>query len=204
MQLESEEIEALDDRYRARFINTLSGFKSANLIGTCDDRQQTNLAIFTSVFHIGAHPPLLGMIVRPHSVARHTLENILQTKLYTINHVHESIYEQAHQTSARYDKDISEFRASALTEEWHQQFAAPFVKESRIQLGMALRDHQQMKLNNTILIVGEIIFINIKDDIVNDDGYIDIESAKSVAVSSLDGYHRTALISRLPYAKAAE
>lgn len=201
MLLKTDEIETLNDRYRAHFINALSGFKSANLIATCDDNKNTNLAIFTSVFHIGSHPPLLGTIIRPHSVARHTLENILQTKYYTINHVNESIYKQAHQTSARYDKEISEFQAVGLTEQWQQQFAAPFVKESRIQLGMQLREHQPLEINNTALIIGEIVVINIKDDVVHEDGYIDIEHTKSVAVSGLDTYHGTDLLSRLPYAK---
>ena len=112
MQLKTEQIEALDDRYRALFVNALSGFKSANMIASCDQNNNTNIAIFTSVFHIGSTPPLLGMISRPHSVCRNTLENILETRHYTINHANESICEQAHQTSARYDKKISEFKAT--------------------------------------------------------------------------------------------
>lgn len=204
MLLRTEGIEALENRYRALFINALSGFKSANLIGSCDQNKNTNLAIFTSVFHVGAHPPLLGMIVRPHSVARHTLENILQTKHYSINHVNEAIYQQAHQSSARYDKETSEFEAVDLNEQWQHDFPAPFVEQSRIQLGMKLRQHQQLVINNTDMIIGEIITINIKDDIVSEDGYVDIEQANSVAVSSLDGYHRTQLLSRLSYAKPAK
>ena len=62
MRLNTEQIEALDNRYRALFINALSGFKSANLIATCDDRKITNLAIFSSVFHIGSMPPLLPLL----------------------------------------------------------------------------------------------------------------------------------------------
>lgn len=201
MLLIKQDIEMLEKRYRALFINALSGFKNASLIGTCDHRKNTNLAIFTSVFHIGSHPLLLGMIVRPHSVARHTLENILQTKFYTINHVNESIYQQAHQTSARYDKETSEFQATGLTEQWDHQFSAPFVEQSRIQLGMELRVHQHLAINNTEMIIGEITYINIKDDIVHDNGYIDIERAKSVAVSSLDTYHSTNYLSRFSYTK---
>lgn len=204
MLLKTKEIEAMDKRYRALFINALSGFKSASLIGSCDHSKNTNLAIFTSVFHVGAHPPLLGMIVRPHSVARHTLENILQTKHYTINHVNEAIYQQAHQTSARYDKNTSEFDAAGLGEEWWNDFPAPFVEQSRIQLGMKLRQHLHLGINNAEMIIGEIIHINIKDNIVSDDGYVDIEQAGSIAVSSLDGYHRTELLSRLTYAKPAK
>ncbi|MDB3869456.1 flavin reductase family protein [Candidatus Thioglobus sp.] len=201
MQLKTEQIEALDDRYRALFINALSGFKSANMIASCDLKKNTNIAIFTSVFHIGSNPPLLGMISRPHSVSRDTLENILQTQHYTINHVNDSICEKAHQTSARYDKKTSEFKATGLNEEWHDNFPAPFVKESRIQLGMKLREHHQLTANNTIMIIGEITHINIKDDIVHQDGYIDIEKAGSITVSSLDSYHRTDLITQMSYAK---
>lgn len=201
MRLKTEQIEALDNRYRALFMNALSGFKSANLIATCDDRKNTNLAIFTSVFHIGSMPPLLGMISRPHSVSRHTLENILQTGHYSINHVNESIIQQSHQTSARYDKDVSEFQAAGLSEQWEDGFPVPFVQESRIQLGMKLREHHQLAINNTELIIGEIIYVDIKDDVVHEDGYVDIERAGSIAVSSLDSYHRTRLLSHLGYAK---
>ena len=84
MILNKQDIESLENRYRGLFINALSGMKAAHLIGTCDQHDRSNLAIFTSVFHIGSHPPLLGIITRPHSVARHTLENILQTKYYSI------------------------------------------------------------------------------------------------------------------------
>jgi flavin reductase (DIM6/NTAB) family NADH-FMN oxidoreductase RutF len=201
MRLNTEQIEALDNRYRALFINALNGFKSANLIATCDDRKNTNLAIFTSVFHIGSMPPLLGMISRPHSVSRHTLENILQTGHFTINHVNESIIRQSHQTSARYDKEVSEFQASGLSEQWQDGFPVPFVYESRIQLGMKLREHHQLAINNTELIIGEIIYIDIKDDVVHEDGYVDIERAGSITVSSLDSYHRTGLLCHLGYAK---
>ena len=201
MQLKTEQIQALDDRYRALFINALSGFKSANLIASCDHSRNTNLAIFTSVFHIGSRPPILGMISRPHSVTRHTLENILETEHYTINHVNESICQQAHQTSARYDRETSEFQATGLSEQWHDSFPVPFVKESRIQLGMQLREHHQLAINNTVMIIGEITYIKIKDDIVEEDGYIAIDRLKSVVVGGLDSYHSTQLLSRLAYAK---
>ena len=201
MLLKKDQINALDDRYKALFITSLSGYKSANLIATSDNDKRTNLAIFSSVFHLGSQPPLLGMIVRPHSVPRHTLENILQTGHYTINHVNKSIYQQAHQSSARYDKDTSEFDAVGLTEQWIEDFSAPFVKQSRIQLGMELREHHALTINNTELIIGEIVYINVKDDVVNEDGYVAIEHANSLAISSLDTYHETALLSHLSYAK---
>lgn len=201
MILNSEDIQRLESRYRGLFINSLSGFKSANLIGTSDKQKNTNLAIFSSVFHIGASPPLLGLIVRPHSVPRHTLENIIETGHYSINHVNNSIYQQAHQTSARYDKTISEFDATALTHQYMLNFPAPFVEQSRIQLGMKFQEHHHLSINATELIIGEIVLINIKDDVVSENGYVDIEKAGSLAISSLDSYHVTELLSHMSYAK---
>ena len=59
MNYDSHSIAMMEPKTRARFINSLSGFKSANLIGTTDKAGNENLAIVSSVFHLGAHPPLM-------------------------------------------------------------------------------------------------------------------------------------------------
>ena len=87
MHITKDAIESFEKDYRTHLINSLSGFKSANLIGTQDESGNTNLAIVSSVIHLGAHPPLVAMIMRPHSVPRHTFENIIQTGVFTINQV---------------------------------------------------------------------------------------------------------------------
>ncbi|MGB6138034.1 MAG: flavin reductase [Shewanella sp.] len=194
-------IGALDTRTRAHFINSLSGFKSANLIGTQDDQGHTNLAIVSSVFHLGANPPLVGMIIRPHSVARHTFENILKTGFYTINQVNQSIYSQAHQTSARYDRDESEFAATGLTAEYLSDFHAPFVKQSRLKYSVKFVEHQHLAVNGTELVIGEISDIYVDDNAVEDDGFIDLQALDTVAITGLDSYHITTKLARLPYAK---
>ncbi|TQV74934.1 flavin oxidoreductase [Aliikangiella marina] len=201
MIINKQHLETYDTRYRAQLINSLSGFKSANLIGTINEAGQTNLSIVSSVFHIGATPPLVGMIFRPHSVPRHTLENIFEMKTYTINQVSSQIYRGAHQTSARYDRAISEFAAAGLTEEYHDPIPAPFVKESRLKYSLDLREHQILSINDTELVIGEITNIIIDDDAIKQDGYVDIESLATIAVSGLDSYHVTKRISRLSYAK---
>ena len=54
----------MDNRHRVNFINSLSGYKSANLIGTSSRKNEDNLAIVSSVVHLGA-PSLIGFIMRP-------------------------------------------------------------------------------------------------------------------------------------------
>ncbi|WP_462178602.1 flavin reductase family protein [Pseudoalteromonas gelatinilytica] len=201
MHLTKQVIADLENRYRAHLINSLSGFKSANLVGTQDSNGQTNLAIVSSVFHLGAHPPLVGMIIRPHSVPRHTLENLLATKQYTINHVNKDIYNKAHQTSARYDKDESEFDATGLSTEYLNDFTAPFVKESKLKYALELKEHNHLAINGTELIIGEITDIYLDEACLQEDGFVDIEAIGTVAVSGLDSYHVTERLARLAYAK---
>lgn len=201
MLLKTTDINRLEQRYRALFINSLSGFKSANLVGTCDAQQHTNLAIVSSVTHLGAAPPLLSMIVRPHSVTRHTLENLLESGYYTLNQVNHEIYQQAHQTSARYPREVSEFDATGLTPLWQDGFPAPFVQESHIRLGMKFREQHHLAINGVEMIIGEIVHIEVPDTLVHEDGYIDIDGAGTVAVSSLDAYHVGQRLARLSYAK---
>ncbi|WP_018694313.1 flavin reductase family protein [Algicola sagamiensis] len=195
------DIAQLDDRYRASFVNSLSGFKSANLIGTTNTTQQNNLAIVSSVFHLGAHPPLMGMISRPHVTRRDTLENILELGVFTINHVHKDFTAQAHQTSGRYVQDISEFDAVGLTPEFLNDFPAPYVKESQIKIGLKLIRTETIPENNTVLIIGQIEAVHLDPSLVLSSGFIDIEKAGTVAVSGLDSYYETQRIQRYAYAK---
>ena len=101
----SETLGALGKQERVNLINSISGYKPANLIGTISAAKKTNLAIFSSVVHLGTNPPLFGFITRPTTeVPRHTYENLKEIGVYTINHVHESFIEKAHYTSAKFDR----------------------------------------------------------------------------------------------------
>ncbi|WP_394209549.1 flavin reductase family protein [Enterovibrio calviensis] len=201
MNFNTTELGAMDDRYRAKFINSLSGFKSANLIGTTDAKGNHNLSIVSSVFHIGANPPLVGMICRPHTVTRDTLENIQASGVYTINQVCVDVWKQAHQTSARYPADVSEFEESGLTPEWVDGIAAPYVAESRVKFALEVRETQTLAINGTVLIIGEIVQVIVDEEAISEDGYIDIEALETVAISGLDSYHVTNRLARLRYAK---
>lgn len=197
----SADIAAMEQRYRAAFINSLGGFKSVNLIGTTDLDGNLNLTVFNSIFHIGASPALCGMIVRPDVSERHTLDNIEATGVYTLNHIHEGMYKQAHQSSARYPKMVSEFEATGLTPVFENNFQAPFVGESRVRMALELREKLPLAINGTTLIIGEIVAVYLPDGIQLPDGFVDLEKAGTLACSGLDSYHRTERVARLSYAK---
>ena len=197
----TSDIESWERFYRANFINSLTGFKSVNLIGSVSEQGLINLGIFSSIVHIGSNPPLIGYINRPVKAAPHTLANIQATGVYTINHIHPSFVQQAHQTSAKYEAGISEFEEVGLTPEFHENITAPFVKESSIKYALSLQEIIQIQLNNTFLVIGKVITIKIEQDIVTDDGFIHLEKANTICSNGIDGYYSTELIERYQYAK---
>jgi flavin reductase (DIM6/NTAB) family NADH-FMN oxidoreductase RutF len=193
--------EKLEKQNRVHLINSIGGFKSVVLVGTKDADGLENLAVFSSLVHIGANPPLVALILRPSPPERDTLRNLLATGFYTINHVNESIYKQAHQTSARFDKNVSEFEEVGLTPEYKNNFFAPFVAESNVQLGITFKDKVDIQINDTTMIIGEIIQLYLPENAVKKDGFVNIELLNTITCSGLDSYHKTIQLDRLSYAK---
>jgi len=195
-----KDILALEKYQRINLINTISGLKSVNLIGT-KGTEVSNLAVFNSVVHIGANPPALGFIMRPLEVERHTYQNIKEQRFFTINQVHKNIYKQAHQTSAKYSADVSEFAACNLTEEWVDDFNAPFVKESHIKIGLTFVEEHLIQFNKTILIIGQVEKIILPDNGVMEDGSVDHDALETMAVSGLYNYYKSNSMDNLPFAR---
>ncbi|AAZ26810.1 hypothetical protein CPS_0518 [Colwellia psychrerythraea 34H] len=139
--------------------------------------------------------------MRPDNGSRHTLDNIICTKCYTINQVSAKFYNSAHQSSARYEKTQSEFTQLGFSEHYLGNIKAPFVKESRLKYAVKLKEIMPVSLNDTLFIIGEITHIICDKVAIKDDGYIDIEALETVTVSGLDSYHKSERLTRLSYAK---
>lgn len=199
-QLTQETFSKFEKYKRTAFINSLSGFKSANLVGTQNKAGETNLAIISSVIHIGANPALMGFIMRPVSVPRDTYQNIIETGYYTFNHISEDFFKQAHQTAARYPENVSEFDAVGL-EIAYSNFPAPYLAESSIRIGLQFKEQIEIPLNGTILMIGEVKEVHFPENCLLEDGYLDIEKAGSITCSALDSYHRTQRLARLSFPK---
>ena len=188
MHFTRDQINDLEKIKKINLINSCSGYKSANLIGTISKEGITNVAVFSSVTHLGSNPPTLGFILRPTTVPRNTYKNILESGVFTINHIFEDIIEDAHHTSAKYEEAISEFDITALEDEYHNDCIAPFVKGSPVQMEMKFIEEYHIKSNNVIHIISEIKNLYVKDDILNDDGFLDLAKGKVAAINGLDAY----------------
>ncbi len=188
--------------YRANFINSLTGFKSASLIGTINAQGVPNLGMFSSMVHIGSDPALIGYINRPVAAAPHTLANIKANGFYTVNHIHPAFLAQAHQTSAKYPDEVNEFTEVGLTEEYIEGVQVPFVKESSIKYLLSLKEIIPIQLNDTFLVIGQLEQVFIDPSLrPMTDGFLHLDQAGTICSNGLDAYYNTTLIDRFAYAK---
>ena len=200
-----EDIMQMPKVRRLNIINSITGIKPANLIGTTDERNHLNLAIFSSVVHLGSNPALIGFVLRPQQkVRRHTYENILQNGYYTINHLPNHKTLEGHYTSAKFDKETSEFDACHFTPEFQVDFPAPYVKESNLKMGLKHVESIPIKYNDTVMVVGKILQVYVAENTLNEEGYINLEEAKSVGISGLNTYYNLKKIDSYPYARPHE
>ncbi|WP_299666484.1 flavin reductase [uncultured Polaribacter sp.] len=181
-------LDALDKIFRINLINSCSGFKSANLIGSISTKGITNVAVFSSVTHLGSNPPTLGFILRPTTVPRNTHKNIKDVGFFTINHIYEEIIDDAHHTSAKYPEEVSEFDVTSLEEEFKGDFKAPFVKNAPVQMSMKFIEEIYVPSNDVLLVVAQIQELYVNDTLLQEDGLINLSKGNVATINGLDTY----------------
>ena len=183
-----KEIQDLGKIFKINLINSCSGFKSANLLGSISNEGIPNVAVFSSVTHLGSNPPTLGFILRPTTVPRDTYKNIKENGIFTINHIYEDIIEDAHHTSAKYPENISEFSFTSLEEEYKGNFKAPFIKNAPGQMSMKFIEEIYVPSNDVMLIVSQIQELYVEDELLQEDGLINLSKGNIATINGLDTY----------------
>ena len=197
----SENLDSLNKIYRINLVNSITGYKSANLIGSISNKGAENLAIFSSVTHLGSNPALLSFFVRPNVVPRNTYKNIKEKKVFTVNHISKEKIDDAHHTSAKYDENISEFDKTNFQPEYKENWGAPFVKDSAVQLGCKYVNEYYIKENGCSMIVASIEIIFIRKGLLQNDGWVNLSKGDIITINGLDAYALPKTIKRLKYAR---
>ena len=202
MFFEEADIFKLDKVKRLKLINSITGVKPANLIGTRSSDGITNLAIFSSIVHLGSNPPLISFVTRTSkNVNRNTLANILSTNFFTINQIQKSFVKNAHYTSAKFNEGISEFEMCKLDEEYIKNFYAPYVKQSNLKIGLELKEIIKITSNDSTLVVGEIKQITTKKEYLKDDFMFDLEKSGALAIGGLNEYFTIEKTANFPFVR---
>ncbi len=195
------DISQMEKVERLNLINSCTGYKSANLIATKSVDGEPNVAIFSSVTHLGSEPALIGFIMRPTTVPRDTYKNIRETGYFTVNHITVYMIADAHHTSANYELGVSEFDKTNLEEEYKKDIAIPFVKGSPVQLYCKYVNEYYIKENDTIHIIASIENLFFDENLQHKDGWLQIDKGYVMALNGLDGYCLPTMVDRFQYAR---
>ena len=196
-----DDISQMEKLERLNIINSCTGYKSANLIATISKDDISNVAVFSSITHLGSNPGLLGFIVRPTTVPRDTYENLKEIGFFTVNHITSDMIADAHHTSANYEIGISEFEKTNLEEEYKNDLKVPFVKGSPVQLYCKYMNEYYIKENDTIHIIASIEHVYYNENMEHKDGWLQLDKGNVVAINGLDGYCLPKLVDRFEYAR---
>ena len=196
-----EAIQELPKIPRLNLINSCTGYKSANLIATKTADGVSNVAIFSSITHLGSDPALLGFILRPTTVPRNTYKNIKDLGYFTVNHITETMIVDAHHSSANYDENISEFDQTNLEEEYYDGISIPFIKNSPVQILCKYLNEYEIKENGTIHIIASIEQLFIKENLIQKENWLQLDLENVVTINGLDAYCVPKLVDRFEYAR---
>ncbi len=132
-----------------------------------------NLAPFSYFAGISSDPPLLLISVgsKETKEKKDTWQNIEDTGEFVVNMVTKETLEKMNITALPFDKEVDEFEKAGLTPVPSSIVKAPRVKESPVNI--ECKRFEIIKIGKMGIILGEVLKVHVKEDILNEKGYVD-------------------------------
>ena len=152
-------------------------------VGTRNSNGINNLAPFSFFNCFSSKPPIIGFstIPRPDGRRKDTLQNVIDTRCFTLNTASHFLVEQMSKSAATLEPDQDEFIYAGLTAVQAPHVAAPYVKEALLVFECELREVISFgnEPGSGQLVLGEIKHIIIEDSLYQN-GRIDFEKLDPV------------------------
>lgn len=162
---------------------------------TIDENGVRNLSPYSFFNVFGANPPIAifspARRVRDNTT-KHTLQNILATKEVVINIVNYSMVQQMSLASTEYAKGIDEFIKAGFTPIESEKVKPFRVKESPMQLECIVKEVVETGTEGGAgnLIICEVVMLHISEDVLDNEGKIDVHKIDLVGRLGGDWYVR--------------
>ncbi len=149
-------------------------------ISTVSKNGVYNLAPFSYFAGVSSNPPLLMVSIgsRENGEKKDTWKNIEETGEFVVNIVTKELLDKMNISSISFDFEIDEFEKAGLTSEKSTIVKAPRVKESPINI--ECKKFEIINIGNMGIVFGEIVNFHIKDEILNEKGYVDTKKLEIV------------------------
>ncbi|MEZ4538270.1 MAG: flavin reductase family protein [Cyanobacteriota/Melainabacteria group bacterium] len=160
-------------------------------ISSADADDRHNLAPFSFFNAFSVAPPILGVGIGARRgpdgtiIKKDTLNNIEARGEFVVNIVSLPLAEKMNHSAGEFAPETSEFEAAGLTAIAGTKVAVPRVEEAPVSMECVL--HQTVPLGNSNLVLGKVVFMHIKDEIL-ENGQIAIDKLKPVGRLSGNAY----------------
>lgn len=164
------------------FFSSLIVPRPIAFVSTIDTAGRHNAAPFSAFARLTLDPPVLALgIGRRKGEKKDTVRNIESVGDFVVNMVNEDLAQAMNQASADYPPDVDEIKEVGLTAVKSEKVKSPRIAEAPISLECKLLQIMEIgsKPNRTTIILGEILLVHIKDEVMTD-GKIDPLKAKIV------------------------
>jgi len=129
-----------------------------------------NVAPFSYFAGVSSEPPVVAI-----SIGR---KETKETGEFVINMVTLETVEKMNITALPFEENIDEFKEAGLTPIPSSVVKAPRVKESPVNI--ECRKFEIIEIGKMGLILGEILKVHVRDDILNEKGYVDTRKLEIV------------------------
>ena len=152
----------------------------------------SNLAPFSFFSGVGSRPPSLLFCPanRLDGKPKDTLRNIRATGEFVVNVVSEDLVAAMNQTAAELSENESEFEAYGVSEAPSALLRAPRVATSPVSIECRLLNEMAVGEGpgGANIVVGSIVHIHIRDDVLDETGFADASKLKLVGRMGGDQY----------------
>ncbi|WP_299237631.1 flavin reductase family protein [Sulfurihydrogenibium sp.] len=139
-----------------------------------------NIAPFSFYMGISSSPPLIAISIgkKDDDRKKDTWKNIEEVGDFVINIVTYDLAEKMNITASPFDESIDEFKEANLTPIKSDLVNSPRIAESPINI--ECKKFMILEIADMGLIFGEILKFHIKDQLLNEKGYVDNRKLKVV------------------------
>ncbi|TPE39990.1 flavin reductase family protein [Pontibacter mangrovi] len=155
-------------------------------VSTTDKEGNVNLSPFSFFNVFSAKPPIL--IFSParrvsDNTAKHTLENVLETREAVINIANYELVEQMSLASTEYDRGINEFIKAGLTPTPSLKVSPPRVAEAPVAFECKVKEVISLGAEGGAgnLVICEVVLMHVNESILNEAGKVDPFKLDAVA-----------------------
>ncbi len=167
------DIKSLDTKQIYKLMTSIIVPRPIAWVSTVSKDGIYNLAPFSYFAGISSDPPLLLISVgsKETKEKKDTWQNIEDTGEFVVNMVTKDTLEKMNITALPFDKEIDEFEKAGLTPVPSSVVKAPRVKESPVNI--ECKRFEIIQIGKMGIILGEVLKVHVKEDILNEKGYVD-------------------------------